>query len=422
LNPFKRRTDPTSDTEPLTVLGHLKELRIRLVWIALAILVTSTTAFFFADQLFEILKSPASPAPAAYPGTADNTTWNFSTGSVVTAPAPEPNRRARRSTLFNPGKNAPALESTVPADQAVGVDLNQNLVLNFSEEMTQGSGNIRFTRTADGSVVQTIPVGSSSVTIDGSAATVVHAELDLATEYHVTVDDGAFTNIPREIELVFIEMTEGFGTYMRVCIVAGLIASMPIIVYHLLMFVMPALTRRERRTVFLILPWITLMFGAGVYFGYVYLIPPALNFLLTFSADVADAQIRMGNYVAFVTRLLLVIGVMFELPVITSFLARMGIIDHKWLATKRRWFVLLSFVLAAVITPTPDPFNQSMVAGTLVALYELSIWLALVFQKRRPKSEFDRFMDDEGEYAPDAEDDPDVAPPPPPKHYDEQDG
>jgi sec-independent protein translocase protein TatC len=436
LKLFKRRPDPTSDSEPLTVLGHLKELRVRLVWIALAIAVTSTTAFFFADDLFELLKSPANPDPIAYAGTADNTTWNFTTGPFINAPALGPTPKIGWFARSAINKNAPTLESTIPADEAVNVGLNQNLVLNFSEGMAKGTGKILITRSADGAVVQTIPVTSPGVTVSGSTATIVHADLQRATDYHVTVDDGAFTNVPREIELVFIEVTEGFGTYMRVCIVAGLIASMPIIVYHLLMFVMPALTKRERRTVFLILPWITLMFAGGVYFGYRFLIPPALNFLLTFSADVADAQIRMGNYVNFVARLLLVIGVMFELPVITSFLSRMGIIDHKWLANKRRWFFLIAFVLAAVITPTPDPFNQSIVAGTLIALYEISIWLALLVQKRRPKSEFDQFMNDEGDYAPDADGDADgnadtdaeddtdadVEPTPPPKHYDEQDG
>jgi sec-independent protein translocase protein TatC len=425
LKLFDRHNTPTPDAEPLTILGHLKELRVRLIWVALAILVTSTVAFFFADELFEILKSPANPNPIAYAGTADNATWNFTTGAAITTPTPEPAPAAKRFTIFNPnkGKDGLVLESTIPADQAVSVGLNQNLVLNFGEETVKGAGNIRLTRTADDRVVQTIPVSSDDVTVSGSSVTVVHAGLDRATDYHVSIDEGAFTNIPQEIDLVFIEMTEGFGTYMRVCIVAGLIASMPIIVYHLIMFVMPALTRRERRGVFLILPWITLMFAAGVYFGYEYLIPPALKFLLTFSADVAEAQIRMGNYVNFVARLLLVIGIMFELPVITSFLARMGIIDHKWLATKRRWFILVSFVLAAIITPTWDPVNQSIVAGTLVVLYEFSIWLALIFQKRRPKSEFDQFMDDEGDYAPDDTDAvSDVKPTPPPKHYDEQDG
>ena len=110
---------------------------------------------------------------------------------------------------------------------------------------------------------------------------------------------------------------------------------------------------------------------------------PAAGFLLTFGSEVAEPQIRMSNYVDFMTRLLLAIGIMFELPVLTSFLARMGIITSKWLADRRRVMIIFSFVLAAIITPTPDAVNQSIVAGTLIVLYELSIWMAKLVQKRR---------------------------------------
>jgi len=195
-----------------------------------------------------------------------------------------------------------------------------------------------------------------------------------------------FLKLPAgDIELIFIEMTEGLGTYMRVCLVSGIILAMPYLMYHFLMFIMPALTRRERKMVFLILPWITLMFAGGVYFGYNYLIPPATKFLLSFSAEIAEPQIRIGNYVTFVARLLLAIGLAFELPVVTTFLARVGIISSKWLADRRRVMIIFAFILGAIITPTIDPINQSIVAGTLIILYEISIWLAKLVQRKEPR-------------------------------------
>jgi len=187
-----------------------------------------------------------------------------------------------------------------------------------------------------------------------------------------------------DINLIFIEMTEGFSTYMRVSLAAGLVLAMPFLVYQFLMFVLPALTRRERKMVFIILPVVTIMFAGGVYFGYRYLIPPAAGFLLNFGTELAEPQIRMSNYVNFITRLLIAIGIMFELPVVTSFLARMGIITSKWLADRRRMMIIFSFVIAAIITPTPDAVNQSIVAGTMVVLYEISIWAARLVQRRRP--------------------------------------
>jgi len=186
-----------------------------------------------------------------------------------------------------------------------------------------------------------------------------------------------------DIDLIFIEMTEGFTTYMKISLVGGIILSMPFLIYQFVMFVIPALTRRERKTIFILLPVITVMFAGGILFAYYYLIPPATGFLLTFGTEVAEPQIRMSNYVNFITRLLLAIGIMFELPIVTSFLARMGVITSKWLADRRRIMIIFSFVLAAFITPTPDAFNQSIVAGTMIILYEISIWLAKLMQRRR---------------------------------------
>lgn len=187
-----------------------------------------------------------------------------------------------------------------------------------------------------------------------------------------------------DIDFILIEMTEGFTTYMQVALVAGIAAAMPIIIYQFLMFLIPALTNRERKAVLMLLPLIIVMFAGGVAFGYIFLIPPAANFLLKLGSDVAEVQIRLGNYVNFVTRLLLAIGIIFELPVVTTFLARIGVITSKWLADRRKLMIVFSFVLAAFITPTPDAVNQSIVAGTLIVLYEISIWLAKLAQKRRP--------------------------------------
>jgi sec-independent protein translocase protein TatC len=135
----------------------------------------------------------------------------------------------------------------------------------------------------------------------------------------------------------------------------------------------------------LVLPWIALMFIGGVVFGYFVLIPPALKFLLTFGANIATPQIKVGNYIALVTRLLLSIGLVFELPVVTTFLARIGVVKAKWLADRRRPAIIIAFILAAAITPTFDPINQSLVAVPLIVLYELSIWLARLVQKK-PKA------------------------------------
>ncbi len=188
-----------------------------------------------------------------------------------------------------------------------------------------------------------------------------------------------------EINFVFTQMTEMIGTYMKVSLAAGIILAMPYLVYQLLMFVSPALTRREKKRVYLLLPWITLMFIAGVAFGYFILIPPATSFLMTFGSSIATPMIKIGNYISIVTRLLVVSGAVFETPVIILFLARLGIVKAKMLSSKRRHAIVAAFILAALITPTFDPVNQSLVALPLIVLYEMSIWLAKLVQRKEAR-------------------------------------
>lgn len=182
---------------------------------------------------------------------------------------------------------------------------------------------------------------------------------------------------------IAIEATEVIGVTMRLCLTAGVIAAIPYLTYEFIMFVAPALTPKEKRYVYVVLPWIGLMFAAGVVFGYFVLVPPAIRFLLNFGSDIVSVQPRIGNYISLVTRLLLAVGLIFEMPVVTTFLARLGIISGKWLAAKRRWAFILAFVIAAIITPTFDPVNQTLLAAPLVILYEMSIWLARIFGKKR---------------------------------------
>ncbi len=188
-----------------------------------------------------------------------------------------------------------------------------------------------------------------------------------------------------EINLIYIEMTEMVGTYMKVSFASGIMLAMPYLVYQFIMFVSPALTDREKKRVYLVLPWIALMFIGGVVFAYFILVPPAMKFLITFGSDIAAPQIKIGNYISIVSRLLLAIGLVFEMPVITTFLARLGIITPKWLSDKRRPAIILAFILAAIITPTFDPVNQILVAAPLIILYEISIWLAKLVQRKPPK-------------------------------------
>jgi sec-independent protein translocase protein TatC len=187
-------------------------------------------------------------------------------------------------------------------------------------------------------------------------------------------------------QLIYIDMTEMFGVYMNVCLATGIALAMPYLVYQAIMFISPALTPTEKKYICFMLPWIAGMFIAGVVFSYLILLPPAIQFLFNFGSDIAMPQIRVGSYITVVTRVMLATGVIFELPVISTFLARLGIITPGWLASKRKISFALAFVLGAIITPTFDPVNQCLVAAPLIVLYEVSIWLARLVQPRQAKN------------------------------------
>ena len=187
-----------------------------------------------------------------------------------------------------------------------------------------------------------------------------------------------------DIEFTAIEMTERMSSIMLVSIAGGIILAMPVLIYQAIMFVAPAMTGQEKKWVYIIVPWIFLMFLLGVAFGYFMLAPWTIWFLYNFGSDVAVMFPRISNYISFLTKLLLMTGLIFEFPVVTTFLTRIGVLKPEWLSGKRSIAIVLSFIIAAVITP-PDPITQLLLAIPLVLLYEMSIILAkAVYRRRQP--------------------------------------
>ena len=186
-------------------------------------------------------------------------------------------------------------------------------------------------------------------------------------------------------DLIFIEVTELLSVSMRMSLTGGVILSLPYLIYEAVMFVSPALTRREKLYLYLLLPGIAFFFVAGAVFSYYILLPPALGFLISppFAEGIATPQIRIGNYVSVVTKLMFFIGLSFETPIVILFLTKIGVVHPDALARWRKYAVLFAFVLAAMITPTFDPVNQTLVAVPIILLYELGIWLGRIFGKRR---------------------------------------
>lgn len=188
----------------------------------------------------------------------------------------------------------------------------------------------------------------------------------------------------RNMELIAIKLVENMSVYFKVSLMAGVIGAMPVLVYQIFAFVAPGLTSSEKRMILRIMPGIIIMFIVGVAFAYFIALPPALWFLYTFMSQAATPMPTISDYMSVVTRLLLVIGLVFETPLIVMALARLGVVSPQWLASRRRMWIVVAFVLAAIITPTFDPINQTIIAVPLILLLEVGIILArMVYKKKR---------------------------------------
>jgi len=189
---------------------------------------------------------------------------------------------------------------------------------------------------------------------------------------------------PDDFRVQAIEMMEMLSSVFRVCLTAGLIFAMPYLVYQLFAFLSPALTPKEKRYVYTAVPFVGGLFIVGVAFAYFVALPRAIDFFVGFGGDVVEIVPRIRDYINIVTRLLIVTGLSFEMPIIIMVLARVGFVKPEWLAKQRKIWVVIAFVLSAMITPTIDPITQTLIAVPLIVLYELSIWLSKLVRKREP--------------------------------------
>jgi len=187
-------------------------------------------------------------------------------------------------------------------------------------------------------------------------------------------------------KLVFFSPQEAFTVYVNIAIGAGLVISLPVILYHLWAFISPAIEDRLRRHSLTFISFSLLAFVTGCAFAYYILLPAGLRFLLQFGREDLEPLISAGKYISFVIAIILFTGLVFEMPVLSFMLSRLGIINHRFLRKYFRHAVLMLCIAAAVITPTPDPFNMMLLAVPMVFLYEVSIWVSFAAGRRAGKT------------------------------------
>lgn len=186
--------------------------------------------------------------------------------------------------------------------------------------------------------------------------------------------------LPPGDKLAYTRLTAPFFLYMKVSFFTGLFVASPVILLQLWMFVAPGLYKRERRLAAPFIIFGTLFFILGGWFGYRYLLPATCSFFVETGKQFKQ-MVTVDDYFGFASTIILATGIVFETPILIFFLARLGIVTPAFLLQKFKWAVVLSFVIAAIVTPTPDMVTQTALALPMIALYLIGVLIAWMFAK-----------------------------------------
>ena len=175
---------------------------------------------------------------------------------------------------------------------------------------------------------------------------------------------------------------------MKLALASALVCASPVIFLQIWRFVAPGLYQHEKLALLPFALLASLCFTGGALFGYFVAFPPVFRFLIGYANEWLEAMPAVEEYFSLALRLFLIFGILFTLPVFMVFLGKMGLVSRAWLAKKRKYAVLLAFVAAAILTPSPDVAGQVLMVLPIVLLYEVSIWAVAIFA-RKPFSGFD---------------------------------
>ncbi len=186
-----------------------------------------------------------------------------------------------------------------------------------------------------------------------------------------------------ETKMIFTGLPEAFFTYMKLAFISGIVLATPVLFYEFWMFISPGLYRTEKKFLIPAILLSMIFFIIGSSFGYFIVFPYGFKFLLGFASANIMAMPSMKEYLAFSSKMLVAFGFVFELPLVLTLMARMGLVTVEFLKKNRKYAILIIFIVAALVTPGPDVISQLMMALPLMVLYEMSILGARVFGKKK---------------------------------------
>jgi sec-independent protein translocase protein TatC len=212
--------------------------------------------------------------------------------------------------------------------------------------------------------------------------------LNLPLHYTIDLSSKApfFSLVPGKMfdyKLAVLRPAEALWTHIKISLISALIISSPVVFYEIWKFISPGLLKKERKYALPFVFTTTSLFLVGALFCFIIVLPFAMNFLLTYKTENLQNNWTLGYYIDFCLKFILAFGAVFELPVATVFATKMGIVTPDFLAKNRKYAVLIAFVVAALLTPTPDAFNQSLMAVPIIILYEAGIWASRILNRKK---------------------------------------
>jgi sec-independent protein translocase protein TatC len=356
---FQLRDKANNDTEK-PFLEHLEDLRVMVTRIVVTLLITTVVCFSYRDELMNLLRKPivevweihsANRLPAESELTAD--LWEIAkTGSETLAHLPE--------------------------------SLHQNYLSQLTET-EQGMVTVASCYRA----IAVLPDAKKQPFIDSLPSLTENQKALLQQLVTLKPDYNAGSRDKFKF-MSALNPTEPFMLSMKLAFFAGVVLAFPLLLYFLLQFVMPGLHQHEKKAVFPALAFGFGLFLCGVLFAYLKVLPSVLEFFYTYGESMGIAnEWRIGYYLSFALQFTLIFGLCFELPVVVWVLVKIGLLDYELMSRTRGYAIVAIVIIAAVITPTPDAFTLCLLVVPMVALYEISIWLAW-FDARKQKKELEK--------------------------------
>ena len=352
--------DQSNPSAEKPFLEHLEDLRVSITRIVLTLLISTIACFIFRNELMDIIRRPVTQV------------WE----------------QGEQSALKDTGIDLEKWEAAKTIAEVFNKLEEQDRAhyLQTFEDPDEILNNIRIVNLFRAAL--TLENEEEQKTFIES-----HSGLDEALRNKVLalIDGGPSPRVDARGKLVLMQAlkpTEGFMLSIKLAFFAGIVISFPFLLYFILQFVLPGMHDAERKALW---PAMAIGFGlflSGVFFSYYIVLPEVLEFFHEYSSDMMiENEWRIGYYISFATQFTLIFGLSFELPVLVMTLVKLGILNCEMMRRTRAYAILSIFVIAALITPTPDAFTLCLLAGPMVVLYEICIWLAFLLERKTARLE-----------------------------------